>query len=388
MIMYMAPPPEFLFPLQILTALLLASLMGSAAVMWYLRMRNVGGTAGNYFTMFFACISMYAVALILQISARTEAEATIWGVLALLHGITGWFCLFLAGEYSVTDSPRPMRVMTVGTCYGMALGGFIYSLLISPGSGLVLVSYVAGYGWVSHVTLLFTLVIILSGFLSNARFLQFVIKGYRVAPNTSFGRRSRTLLVTLSIGLWIDFITVGAGWIFWDYAIFSPVVLSIVSSVFIIVAFFLLFREYRIIYFMAQKAIGIIVLSTEGVVYFDHKFQKEIENNAIREFLGPALTAVNNLVQETLDLAAIEWIREFQTDKMTFLLDVRAQYDIIGLLLVSTPTQILRTAFRKFMDNLMILYETTKGELCDTPEKEKRIHEICVKAFPFIPPIN
>ncbi len=384
----MVPPPEILYPLQIFGSLLLASLMGGATFVWYFRMRNVGGIAGNYFTMFFACISMYAVSLMFQITANTVEDATFWGGLALLHGITGWFCLFLAGEYSVTDSPRPIRVMTVGTCYGISLGGFLYTLLNPPGSGLVYVVDVPNYGWVSHVTLLFLLVNILSGFLSNACFLQFVIKGYRVAPNTSFGRRSRTLLIVLSIGLWIDVTLVGAGWIFEDFAIIGPIIIMFVSSIFIIFAFFLLFREYRIIYFMPHKAIGIIVMNTDGLVYFDHKFQKEVGSNAIREFLGPALTAVNNLVQETLELAAIEWVREFRTDKMTFLLDVRPQYDMIGLLLVSKPTQILLTAFRKFMDNLMVLYETTKGELCDTPEKEKRIHEICVKAFPFIPPID
>ncbi len=384
----MAPPPEYLYPLQIFASLLLASLMGGATVVWYLRMRNVGGVAGNYFTLFFACIAMYAVATILQVSASTVEDATFWGALSLLHGITGWFFLFLAGEYSVTDKPPPIRVMTVGTCYGISLGGFIFTFLSLPGSGLLFVTYIPSYGWVSHVIPFFILLNLVSGFFSNVCFLQFVIKGYRIAPNTSFGKRSRTLLVSLSIGLWIDVTLVGAGWIFEDFAILGPIIIMFVSSVFIIIAFFLLFREYRIIYFMPHKAIGIIVLSTEGVVYFDHKFQKEVGTKAIRDFLGPALTAVNNLVQETLELATIEWVREFRTEKMTFLLDVRVQYDLIGLLVVSKPTQILRTAFAKFMDNLMTLYEKTKGALCDTPEKENHIHEICMKAFPFIPPID
>jgi hypothetical protein len=386
--MTIALPLELLYLLQIAGALILATLMGIATVVWFFRTRNVGGTAGNYFTLFYACISMYAVSTFCMVTATSAENATFWGVLSFLHGISGWFFLFLSGEYSITDRPPPIRIMTVGTVFGMSIGIFIYTLLQPVGTGMLLVAYVPSYGWVSHVTVFFIIINLISGFLSNFFYLQFVMKAYRASPNTTFGRRARTLLVTLSIGLWIDVLGVDLGWLLEDFAILSPIIVTISTSVFMIIAFCLLFREYRIIYFMPQKAIGIIILSTEGVVYFDHTFQKDVESAALRDFLGPALTAVNNLVKETLELAAIDWIREFQTDKMVFLLEVRPEHEIVGLLVVSKLTQILRKSFGKFMDSISVLCENTTGDLCNTPEKEKHLHEMCAQAFPFLPPID
>ena len=384
----MGPPPEFLLPLQIVSAYILAGLMGTATIVWFIRMRNVGGIAGNYFTFFFACIMMFAISIVLMVSANSAEIATFWGVLAILHGITGMFTLFLSGEYSITDRPPPLRVMTVGTCYGISMGGFIYTLFQPPGNGLILMTYVPGFGWIIHVVPVFILMNLLSVILSLGFFLHFCHKAFWAAPHNSFGKRTRTLLVALSLGLCIDCLVIGIGWIIEDFAIFSPIIITISTSVFQILAFFLLFREYRIIFFIPHKAFGIIVLNTEGIVYFNHDFQREGGLNAIRDYLGSALNTVSSLVQETLDLPAIEWIREFQTKKLTFLLDVRPQEDIVGLLLVSQPTQILRKAFVRFMNNLITLCLKSKGDFCDTPEKEQHVHEICADAFPFIPPID
>ncbi len=268
------------------------------------------------------------------------------------------------------------------------MGGFISTLLKPAGSGLLYMSYVSGFGWISHFTPFFLLAVMISSMLSLGLFLQFCHKAFHAAPATKFGKNVRKLLVALSFGLVLDVLVLGMGMLFDDLAMYTPIVAMACTAVFQILAFSLLFREYRIIYFMPHKAIGIIVLTTEGVVCFDHKFEKVGESNAIHDFLGPALTAVNNLVQETLELTAIEWVREFRTEKMSFLLDVKPQYDFIGVLVVSKVTQILTKSFSKFMESLMSLYEKSGGELCDTPEKEKQMHELCVKAFPYIPSID
>jgi len=114
--------------------------------------------------------------------------------------------------------------------------------------------------------------------------------------------------------------------------------------------------------------VGLIILDTAGFVAFDHQFQREEIPTAFRDMLGPALTAVNHLVQETLEFHEVEWIRVFRTDTQTFLLDVRAEADLVGLLVVSAPTQLLRRSLARTMDGLALICDSPQ-ELCDSPEK-------------------
>jgi uncharacterized protein YdeI (YjbR/CyaY-like superfamily) len=93
-------------------------------------------------------------------------------------------------------------------------------------------------------------------------------------------------------------------------------------------------------------------------------------------------------VQESLHLDKKEWIQEFGTRQKSFLLDIRPDVKLVGVLLVSKPTEILRNALAKLMDDLSYLW--VKEELIETtriPEElQAKFEELLKISFPFIPP--
>ncbi len=394
----MALPPDLIFSLHILTAWLLAILMGTATVVWWIRMRKIGGIAGICFTLFFFFTTLFAICQINFPTLTNETVAISWSVFAFMFVNAAWFFLFLAGEYSNSDRPLVWRIMIVVLSYGVVECALLISLFLPPGAGLVSVTYVASFGWVMKLT--YTAFIMDAGFAVCALFLfvQFCFRAFRAAPKNKFGVHIRRLLIALSLGLWIDGFLVAVTYnqdlfpilggfapMLEGFAIVGPSIIMATTSFFQIIAFILLFREFRIIYFMPHRAIGIFVVNTSGQIFFDYIFQKQ-DVTAEGQLLGPALNAINNIVQQTLNLPKSEWIRELRTRSQTFILDTRPIANVAGLLVVSKSTPLLRKALSALVDTIIAKKVTNQADNNKLAiDKNEEWLQVLKTTFPFIP---
>ncbi len=341
-----------IYPFHVITSILLASLMGTATIVWWIRMRKIGGIAGICFTLFFFFTMGFAILAYLYPIAPNERIATNYGVIAFICANTCWFFLFIAGEYSYSDRPMVWRVVPVVVGYGVVISGLIITFFLPPGSGLIIMTYTAPFGWVLNLS--FTLFILNASyaFIALILFIQFCYRGIRAAPKNKFGSHVRKLLIALSLGLWIDCCLVATTLNPEATAIIGPSLIMANTSFFQIIAFVLLFREYRIVYFMPHRAIGIYVVNHSGQVLYNYIFQKHVVT-AEGELLGPAVNAINSIVHQTLNLPKLELIRELRTNSQTFILDMRPTEDVVGLLVVSKSTPLLHKALSAFVDNLI-----------------------------------
>ena len=347
-------------------------------------MRGVGGIAGNYFTAFFLLIAMYAIFQGIYPSIETVSEAIFWGVLSIMFVDTGFLCIFLAGEYAASDRPRPWRISSLGIGYGIVWCFLFITLISPPGEGLLFITFVPGFGWVLNATPLFFWSNTFFGIGSFGFFLRFCISAYRIAPVSHFGTNVKRLLVTLVYVCLIAGGGISGAWYFTDFATDIPSITMIRMSLCMIYSFFLLDKEFRLMYLLPQKTTCLFVLNTSGIVYYSHMFQTEDPVASVGLF-APALAAVNFIVQESLELKEDDWIQEFHTDERTFLLDVRSDIELMGVLLVSRPTQMLRKAFARFMDELTPIWKSNNNQLILTPEEKEKVKQIIAKAFLFIP---
>ncbi len=378
-------PPELMVIAHILTACILAILMGIATVFWLIRMRGVGGVAGNYFSAFFFLIFCYAILQGIYPFTNTEADATFLGAVTFLSVNTAFLYVFLAGEYSITDRPSPWRITALGICYGIVWVFLVITITSEPGTGLLYMNYAPGFGWVLYVTPVYFIFNALFAIGALGFFLEFCVRAYRAAPQTQFGTNVRKLLVALVTGFFITGAGIAGGWFFTDFAVEAPIGTMACVSLFLLYLFSLLAKEYRIMFVLAHKATCLFVLNTSGVVYYDHMFQTDEDPLATIDLFAPALAAVNFIVQESLQLKESDWIKQFNTDQRTFLLDVRADCDMVGILLVSKPTQMLRKALVHFMDLLSPIWRGNNNMLTLSPDEIHKIHQIILDAFPFIP---
>ncbi|HMF31610.1 MAG TPA: hypothetical protein VKK79_09360 [Candidatus Lokiarchaeia archaeon] len=379
---------NYIYPLHLSTAIILAGLMGTATMLWRIRMRKIGGITGIFFTLFFFFITLYAICQALYPTATTVEIATIISILDIIFGTAIWFFLFLAGEYAASDRPAPHRVAFVSLWYGIVTCGLFLSLFLPPGSGLIYVSFNPEFGWVLRVAPLYIILNTIFGCSALGCFLQFCLKAYNLAPASKFGSHVRQLVVALSIGLAIDIVLITGGWFFEDWMLISPSLTMINTAIFQVIAFLLLFREYRIIYLVPHRAYGLFVLNTtSGTQYFHHEFDKSEVTITHSDLVGGALTAVNSLVQESLNLDKTEWIQEFSTSHRSFLLDMRPEFEIVGVLLISKPTEILRNSLAKLMDSLCLMWEERglKETTRISDEMEAYFEKILKESFPFVP---
>lgn len=382
--------PERIYPLHIFTGLLLACLMGIATIVWSLRMRKIGGIAGICFTLFFFFSMLYAIYEMICPTVVSESVAINWSVFVFIFVNTAWLSLFLAGEYSYSDRPLVWRIFIVVFGYGFAVCALLVSLFLSPGTGFVTVTYINSFGWVMHLT--YTAFILEGGFAVCALllFLQFCFRAIRAAPKNKFGSRIRKLLIALSFGLLIDGFLVAVTYnyeyfpMLQEFAFIGPSIIMAITSFFQIIAFVLLFREYRIIYFMPHRAIGIYVVNHSGKVLYDYIFQKR-DVSEDSNLLGPAVNAINSIVHQTLSLPKLELIRELRTKSQTFILDMRLSEDVVGLLVVSKSTPLLRKALSTFIDNSIangISNQTEKDK--EIEDRKAKLLSLLKNSFPFI----
>ncbi len=373
-----------IFPFHAIISILLASLMGTATIVWWTRMRKIGGIAGICFTLFFFFTTGFAILAYLYPTAPNQRIATNYGVIAFMCANTCWFFLFIAGEYSYSDRPMVWRVILVVIGYGAVISGLITTFFLPLGSGLLFMTYTAPFGWVLNLSFSLFILNASYAFIALVLFIQFCYRGIRAAPKNKFGSHVRKLFIALSLGLWIDCCLVAFTLNPEATAIIGPSLIMANTSIFQIIAFFLLFREYRIIYFMPHRAVGIFVVDASGQVIFNYIFQTQevtVEGN----LLGPALNAINKVVHETLNLPKFEWIQELRTASQTFILDIRSNDDLVGLLVVSKSTPLLRKALSTFLDTLIAKKAIVKTDANKvTREKNMELLEDLKITFPFI----
>ncbi len=312
-------------------------------------------------------------------------DATIWGAWALIAFNSAFLCIVLAGEYSTEDRPAPWRLTSLGVIYGIVWCFLAITLFSPPGTGLIYMTFIQGFGWILLVTPVYFYLNLLFAIEALYFFLEFCVKAFRAATNsTRFGGNTRKLVVTFILGFIITVVAMGGGWFFPDFAINAPGSTMISISLCIIYAFSILAKDYRLIFLLPQEATCLFVLNTSGMVYFDHMFQSDEEPFTSIGIFAPALAAVNFIVQESLDLTEDDWIKEFHTDERTFLLEVRADINLVGVLLVSKPTPMLRKALTRFIDLLSPLWIHNNKQLNLAPEEKQKVKQIITDAFPFI----
>ncbi len=377
-------PPELLLLAHVLSATLLTTLMGIATVFWIIRMRGVGGVAGNYFSAFFFLIFCYAILQGLYPIASSAADATFLGALTFLAVNTAFLYIFLAGEYSTTDRPSPWRVTSLGIAYGTVWVFLVITIIVPPGAGPLYMTYFPGFGWVLFVTPIYLTVNAIFAVGALSFFLEFCVRAYRAAPQSQSGAHARKLLSALVIGFFITGAGVAGGWYFTDYAVEAPIATMVCISLSMLYAFSQLAQEYRIMFLLPHKATCLFVLNTSGVVYYDYMFQRDEDPLATIDLFAPALAAVNFIVQESLQLKESDWIQEFHTDERTFLLEVRGDCDLVGILIVSKPTQMLRKALVHFIDNLTPIWRSNNNQLVLDSDEILKINQIMKNAFTFI----
>jgi hypothetical protein len=171
---------------------------------------------------------------------------------------------------------------------------------------------------------------------------------------------------------------------FTDIALFIPPIEFFLSVTFLMWAFTLIYRDNRVIYLLPHNATCLFVLNTSGIVCYEHAFDKTgIISNYV-DLFAPALAAVNYIVQESLVLQEVEWIQEFSTDNRTFLIDVRLEADLVGVLLVSKPTQMLRQGLSRFMASLIIAQSELSKKVEISGPVQYGVQKILEDAFPFL----
>ncbi len=372
--------------LHVASAFVFSVLVWIAAFLWYLRMRKSWGFAGFFYQMFFLSIGLWAISEIPVISTTDCLDAMRWGALGLLFGFTAWFMLFMSGEYSTSDRPTPWRIGTIGILYGFCAFGLCLNIMLPAGAGNVVMIWVEAYGWTLTIIPAFFPPIALLCVGSFIMFAQFCLKAYRAAPDTPFGHKVHQFIYGISGGLAVVVISTMIRFLFIDLAVFIPPIELFLAAGFLMWVFTLIYRDNRIIFLLPHKATCLFVLNTAGIVYYEHVFDKEsgIIMNYV-DLFAPAITAVNYIVQESLELQEVEWIQEFSTDERTFLIDVRLEADLVGILLVSKPTQILRQGLSNFMAKLITAISARGNQLMEFSQSMLwELNDILDETFPYL----
>lgn len=342
-----------LHDLHVVSALVFAVLDWIAALLWFVRMRKSGGYVGKFFAAFFFLIGCWSICEILYISSTAFVDATFLGTLGLIFVLTAWFMLFLSGEYSISERPVPWRLALIGILYGFCAFGLFLNLLLPNSVRLVFMIPIHEYGWALTFLPSYLPPIALFMIGSLGMFAQFCWRVLRAAPKTPFGQKVHRFVYAISGGLGIVAISSLIRFLFTDIAVYIPPFEFFLSAGFLVWVFLLIYGDTRIMFLLPNKATCLFVLNTAGIVYYEHAFDKSgILANYV-DLFAPAITAVNYIVQESLELQEVEWIQEFSTDDRTFLINVRLEADLVGVLLVSKPTQMLRQGLSRFMADMI-----------------------------------
>ncbi len=320
------------------------------------------------------------------VSATNLADATYWGAAGLLFGLTAWFMLFLSGEYSTSDRPASWRLATIGILYGFCAFGLGLNFILPPGTGNVQMINISDYGWTLMLMPAFFPSIALLTVGSFGMFAQFCLKVYRAAPNNTFGRKVHLFVYSIAAGLGTVTISSMIRFLFTDIAVYIPPFELFLAAGFLMWVFTLIYRDTRIMFLLPHNATCLFVLNTAGIVYYEHAFDKSgsLLTNYV-DLFAPAITAVNYIVQESLELQEVEWIQEFSTDERTFLIDVRLEADLVGVLLVSKPTQMLRQGLSHFMAHLITAMSARGTKTFDFSQGMIfEINDILDEVFPYL----
>ncbi len=375
---------EFVFPLHMISATILAILVWVATGIIWFRLRKSGGIATLFYVIFFGFMGFMAICDLPSVSASTPEQATFWGTLGLVFGLSAWFAVYLSGEYSTSDQPQPWRIVFIGIWYGVCVCGLFITFLLPPNAGAIVMIYVSGYGWTLSLApfFLFPVGIFIVG--SISLFFRFCFSVYRAAPNSPYGRRVRVFVYVITSGLGAVVAMSISRFLFIEFAMYFLTLEMVLSSIFIKLVFYLFYKEPSIVFLLAQKATCVFILNTGGTVFFEHSFEKSDTLTEYIDLFAPALTAVNFIVQESLELREVEWIRQFSTNQRTFLLDVRLEADLIGVLLVSKPTQMLRRGLSRLMADLITELSLRGTQIDFSWEMKKKFEELLPIAFPFL----
>lgn len=370
--------------LHMISVILLASLCWITSGMLWFKLRKSGGIATHFYMVFFTIMGLMAITEIPAVSASTPDQATFWGSLGLMFGLSAWFAVYLSGEYASSDRPNPWRVTFIGVFYGACLSGLFIAILLPPGSGVMYENYEMGFGWSLSLASFFLLPMGIFIIGSVLIFFQFCLKAYRASPKSAYGRQYRAFIYVLVVALSMVLILSMARFIFIESAIILYTLELYLSAIFLFLMFYLFYKEPSVVFLLAQRASCVFILNTAGTLFFEYSFEKEDALTEYIDLFAPALTAVNYIVQESLELRDVEWIRQFSTSHRTFLIDTRLEADLVAVMLVTQPTEWLRRGLSQLMATLITELSLRGTQIDFSQDMKNKFVDLVHKAFPFL----
>ncbi len=358
------------------------SILGVA--IWLIYVRKIGGKAGFFFSFAFIIDCGYVICQLNYILADNFEQIRFWGLTGFVCLISSCFFLFLGGEYSTSDQPISWRIMIVGGLLGLISGASILSLVPEYSYSLLYVTDLGEQGWVWGASPIF-LVFLLAFFIgSMSLFIRFCAIFYHTEIRSPFKVPSRTLTISLAIGLpTINCLCISR--IFYPNLDIDVSIIQLVPSLAILIVIITtIIIQPRVIYLQPHKPIALFLVDINGGIHFTYEFNSGNVMGSV-ELFAPVITAINSIVQQSLKLDQSEWIQQFSTAKHTFLLELNSKIGIIGMLLVPKPTQIVRIALSKFMSNLGSIWKVIyEHEILSSDHKD--VNRLLTDAFPFAIP--
>ncbi len=353
-----------------------------AGGVWFFYVRKVGGYVGLFWALALTTMCLFVICNLHYITVNSIEEIRFWGILSLSCLVSTAFFLFLGGEYATSDQPISWRVMLGGGIAGILIGALVLSLAPEYASAFIYTIDLgdSGWSWQASPIFLIFLVVFLTGTLGF--FVQFCEITYRAEINSPFKIASRKFIIALAIG----FPTIiGLSIIRLFYANFDltvSIILLISTLVILSIIFSIPLKEPRVIYLQPHKPIALFLVDSAGSVHFAHQFGSNSLMTSV-ELFAPAITAINSIVQQSLKLDQLEGIQEFSTDEHTFLLHMNTKLEMIGVLLVTKPTQMVRKALARFMSRLGSIWKTNyEHEIL--PSDQEDVNSLIADTFPFV----
>ncbi len=373
--------PDYVNGIILLTPIVSIVIIAIVIVVWIFYMRKVGGYVGLFFSISITVMCLLVICDLHYIVVNSIEEIQFWGFLSLVCLFSTCLFLFLAGEYATYDQPISWRVILVGGLSGIIYSALFLSVMPEYTNVLIYALDLGVSGWVFQASPFFlvSLAFFLIGTLGF--FIRFCAIIYRAEKNSPFKNTSQRFITLIAIGLPI---IIGISLIRLFYANLDLIVSGIYfvfTGVISIIIFSPLIKEPRLIYLLPHRPIALFLVDTAGSVHLMHQFGVN-EVIASVELFAPAITAINSIVQQSLKLGELEGIQEFSTDEHTFLLQLNLKLEMIGVLLVPKPTQMVRKALARFMNRLGSVWMTSYANVIISSEQAD-LKKLIIDSFPF-----
>ncbi len=376
--------PESVEGLILVTPIISIMMSVIVGVVWIFYMRKVGGYVGLFCSLAITALCSFIICGLHYLTVNSMEEIRFWGLFSLACLFSTCLFFFLTGEYATSDQPISWRVILVGCFSGMIYGALLLSIAPDYASTLIYAINLGESGWVWQVSPIFLafLAFFLTGTLGF--FAMFCATIYRAEESSPFKISSQRFVVSLAIGLPI-IIAISIVRLFYANLDLMISTIQIISTVGIVLEIFSsLIKEPRLIYLQPHKPIALFIVDTAGTVHFTHQFGiNRLMTSA--ELFAPAITAINSIVQQSLKLDQLEGIQEFSTDEHSFLLHLNSKLEMIGVLLVPKPTQMVRKALARLMNHLGSIWQASyTNEII--PAEEPSLNKLIIDCFPFCAP--